>query len=102
MTCCYRTFGADRRGSAASCLAGFGFQAAVGIAGNEDGSKPYSHSAFSQQLRRRQGTIGLRDEAGQLVTVTGHQLRHARDPTNFSSGVPQHVVQNSSAMPALT
>ena len=47
-----------------------------GITGNDDGSRPYSHSAFSQQLRRWQRVIDLRGEAGQPVTVTGHQFRH--------------------------
>jgi integrase len=64
-----------------------------GITGNEDGSKPYSHSAFSQQLRRWQRVIGLRDEAGQPVTVTGHQFRHTLGTRLINSGVPQHVVQ---------
>jgi integrase len=47
-----------------------------GITGNEDGSKPYSHRTFAQQLARWQRAIGLRDQAGQPVTVTGHQFRH--------------------------
>jgi hypothetical protein len=47
-----------------------------GIAGNDDGAKPYSHSAFTRQLAHWQRVIGLRDEAGQPVTVTGHQFRH--------------------------
>jgi integrase len=47
-----------------------------GIAGNHDGSRPYSHSNFTKQLTRWQHVIGLRDEAGQPVTVTGHQFRH--------------------------
>ncbi|HXL94815.1 MAG TPA: tyrosine-type recombinase/integrase [Streptosporangiaceae bacterium] len=47
-----------------------------GIAGNQDGSRPYSHSAFSRQLARWQRVIDLRDEAGQPVTVTAHQFRH--------------------------
>ena len=64
-----------------------------GIAGNDDGSKPYSHSAFIQQLRRWQRVIGLRDEAGQPVTVTGHQFRHTLGTRLINSGVPQHVVQ---------
>ena len=64
-----------------------------GTASNQDGSKPYSHSAFSQQLRRWQRAIGLRDEAGQPVTVTGHQFRHTLGTRLINSGVPQHVVQ---------
>jgi integrase/recombinase XerD len=44
-----------------------------GMAGNQDGSKPYSHSALIQQLRRWQRVIDLRDEAGKPVIVTGHQ-----------------------------
>ena len=47
-----------------------------GITGNEDGSKPYSHRTFAQQLAHWQRVIGLRDQAGQPVTVTGHQFRH--------------------------
>jgi len=47
-----------------------------GIAGNDDGSKPYSHSAFTKQLAHWQRVIGLHDESGQPVTVTGHQFRH--------------------------
>ena len=64
-----------------------------GMAGNEDGSKPYSHSALIQQLRRWQRVIDLRDEAGQPVTVTGHQFRHTLGTRLINSGVPQHVVQ---------
>jgi integrase len=64
-----------------------------GTAGNQDGSKPYSHSAFSQQLRRWQRATGLRDEAGQPVTVTGHQFRHTLGTRLINSGVPQHVAQ---------
>jgi integrase len=47
-----------------------------GIAGNDDGSRPYSHSTFTRQLVHWQRDIGLRDQAGQPVTVTGHQFRH--------------------------
>jgi len=64
-----------------------------GMTGNDDGSKPYSHSAFIQQLRRWQRVIDLRDEAGQPVTVTGHQFRHTLGTRLINSGVPQHVVQ---------
>ena len=64
-----------------------------GMTGNDDGSKPYSHSALIQQLRRWQRVIGLRDEAGQPVIVTGHQFRHTLGTRLINSGVPQHVVQ---------
>ncbi len=37
--------------------------------------------------------IGLRDQAGQPVTVTGHQFRHTLGTRLINSGVPQHVVQ---------
>ena len=47
-----------------------------GIAGNDDGLKPYSHSSFTRQLIHWQRVIDLRDQAGQPVTVTGHQFRH--------------------------
>ena len=63
-----------------------------GMAGNQDGSKPYSHSALIQQLRRWQRVIDLRDEAGQPVIVTGHQFRHTLGTRLINSGVPQHVV----------
>ena len=64
-----------------------------GMTGNDDGSKPYSHRTFSQQLEHWQRVIGLRDEAGQPVTVTGHQFRHTLGTRLINSGVPQHVVQ---------
>jgi integrase len=64
-----------------------------GIAGNEDGHKPYSHSTFSRQLAHWQRIIGLRDQAGQPVTVTGHQFRHTLGTRLINSGVPQHLVQ---------
>ena len=64
-----------------------------GIAGNHDGQRPYSHSSFGKQLAHWQRVIGLRDEAGQPVTVTGHQFRHTLGTRLINSGVPQHVVQ---------
>jgi integrase len=64
-----------------------------GIAGNDDGRKPYSHSSFTRQLKHWQRVIDLRDEAGQPVTVTGHQFRHTLGTRLINSGVPQHVVQ---------
>ncbi len=62
-----------------------------GITANDDGAKPCSHSTFSRQLAHWQRVIGLRDQAGQPVTVTGHQFRHT--PGTSYSGVPQHVLQ---------
>jgi integrase len=64
-----------------------------GMTGNNDGSKPYSHRTFSQQLEHWQRVIGLHDEAGQPVTVTAHQFRHTPGTRLINSGVPQHVVQ---------
>ena len=64
-----------------------------GITGNDDGAKPYSHRTFAQQLARWQHVIDLRDQAGQPVTVTGHQFRHTLGTRLINSGVPQHVVQ---------
>jgi len=64
-----------------------------GIAGNDDGNKPYSHRTLCQQLERWQQVIGLRDQAGRPVTVTGHQFRHTLGTRLINSGVPQHVVQ---------
>lgn len=64
-----------------------------GITGNDDGAKPCSHRTFAQQLAHWQHIIGLRDQAGQPVTVTGHQFRHTPGTRLINSGVPQHVVQ---------
>ena len=64
-----------------------------GIAGNDDGGKPYSHRTFGQQLERWQQDIDLHDEAGQPVTVTAHQFRHTLGTRLINNGVPQHVVQ---------
>jgi len=64
-----------------------------GMTGNDQGSKPYSHRTFSQQPEHWQRVIGLRDEAGQPVTVTAHQFRHTPGTRLINSGVPQHVVQ---------
>ena len=75
-----------------------------GMAGNDDGRKPYSHRTFSQQLEHWQRIIGLRDQAGQPVTVTGHQFRHTYGTRLINSGVPQHVVQKllGHASPGMT
>jgi integrase len=64
-----------------------------GITRNDDGSKPYSHSAFGRQLAHWQRVIGLHDEAGQPVTVTAHQFRHTLGTRLINGGVPQHIVQ---------
>ena len=64
-----------------------------GIAANHDGQKPYSHSSFGKQLAHWERAIGLHDETGQPVTVTGHQFRHTLGTRLINSGVPQHVVQ---------
>ena len=64
-----------------------------GNADNPDGSKPYSHSYFTIQLRRWCDRIGLHDEAGQAVQVSAHQFRHTFGTRMINAGVPQHVVQ---------
>ena len=64
-----------------------------GMTGNDNGSKPYSHRTFSQQLEHWQRVIDLRDQAGQPVTVTAHQFRHTLGTRLINSDVPQHVVQ---------
>src|SRR5206468_1616052 len=64
-----------------------------GITGNDDGAKAYSHRTFAQQLARWQRVIDLRDQAGQPVTVTGHQFRRTLGTRLINSGVPQHVIQ---------
>jgi integrase len=73
-----------------------------GMTGNDDGHKPYSHRTFVQQLAAWQDILGLRDQAGQPVRVTAHQFRHTLGTRLINSGVPQHVVQSSSGMPAPT
>ena len=75
-----------------------------GMARNDDGRKPYSHRTFIQQLEAWQRTIGLRDQAGQPVRVTGHQFRHTLGTRLINSGVPQHVVQKllGHASPSMT
>lgn len=64
-----------------------------GIAGNDDGSRPYSHSNFTKQLTHWQRITGLHDETGQPVTVTAHQFRHTLGTRLINSGVPQYVAQ---------
>lgn len=64
-----------------------------GIVHNTDGSKPYAHAVFTTQLRHWCDRIGLHDEAGQPVRVTGHQFRHTFGTRLINSGVPQHIVQ---------
>ena len=75
-----------------------------GMTGNDDGHKPYSHRTFNQQLEHWQRIIDLRDQAGQPVTVTGHQFRHTLGTRLINSGVPQHVVQKllGHASPGMT
>jgi integrase len=75
-----------------------------GMTGNDDGHKPYSHRTFSQQLEHWQRIIGLCDQAGQPVTVTGHQFRHTLGTRLINSDVPQHVVQKllGHASPGMT
>ena len=63
------------------------------MVGNDDGHKPYSHRTFVQQLEAWQNVIGLHDQAGQPVRVTGHQFRHTLGTRLINSGVPQHVMQ---------
>jgi integrase len=64
-----------------------------GLAANADGSKPYNVATLTTQLRRWQGVIDLRDEAGVAVRVTSHRFRHTLGTRLINSDVPQHVVQ---------
>jgi integrase len=57
------------------------------------GSKAYSHSALTRQLRHWCEVIGLHDEAAQPVRVTAHQFRHTLGTRLINAGVPQHVIQ---------
>ncbi|MGP8205662.1 MAG: tyrosine-type recombinase/integrase [Acidimicrobiales bacterium] len=61
-----------------------------GLASNDDGSKPYSHSHFTRQLVAWEKAIDLRDQAGQAVRVTGHQFRHTLVIYGSSLGI-RHV-----------
>jgi integrase len=47
-----------------------------GIVDNADAAKPYSHSSLTRQIRQWCADIGLHDEAGRPVQITGHQFRH--------------------------
>jgi integrase len=64
-----------------------------GLAGNDDATKPYSHSNLTRQIRQWCQDIGLHDEAGEPAAVTGHQFRHTLGTRLINSGVPQHIVQ---------
>jgi integrase len=64
-----------------------------GITGNDDGAKACSHRTFARQLEHWQRVIGLRDQAGQPVTVTGRQFRRTAGTRLINSGVPRHVVR---------
>jgi len=64
-----------------------------GIADNDDASRPYSHSNLTRQIRHWCQVIGLHDQAGQPVRVTGHQFRHTLGTRLINSNVPQHIVQ---------
>jgi hypothetical protein len=50
---------------------------------NGNGSKAYSRITSSGQLAHWQRVTDLRDQAGQPITVTGHQFRHT-----LGSGTP--------------
>ena len=47
-----------------------------GIADNDHGAKPYSHSSLTRQIRKWCADTALHDEAGRPVQITGHQFRH--------------------------
>jgi integrase len=64
-----------------------------GIMANDDASKPYSHSNLTRQIRHWCQVIGLHDQAGQPVRITGHQFRHTLGTRLINSKVSQHIVQ---------
>ena len=69
-----------------------------GIAGNDDGIKPYSHSSFTRQLIHWQRVIDLHDEVGQPVTVTGHQFRHTLGTLRTGLAIHADGTINASAL----
>jgi len=74
-----------------------------GITANDDGAKAYSHSTFSRQLAHWQRVIDLRDQAGQPVTVTGHQFRHILSgPGSSTAASLSTSCKSSSVTPART
>src|SRR5262249_9743951 len=73
-----------------------------GIVGNDDGHKPYSHRTLCQQLERWQQVIGLRDQAGRPVTVTGHQFRHTLGTGSSTAASPSTACKSSSLTPPRT
>ena len=60
---------------------------------NPDGDRSFEYGTFGHRLITWQKTIGVRNEAGQPVTVTAHQFRHTLGTRLINTGVPQHVVQ---------
>lgn len=60
---------------------------------NPDGARPFAYATLRTRLAQWQHTIGLRDETGQVVSVTAHQFRHTLGTRMINDGVPQHVVQ---------
>jgi integrase len=54
---------------------------------------PVAYSTLRGVFNAWQEHIGLHDEAGRLVHVTLHQLRHTFGTRLINSGVPQHVIQ---------
>jgi integrase len=75
-----------------------------GITGNDDGAQAYSHRTFAQQLAHWQHVIDPRDQAGQPVTVTGHQFRHTLGTRLKRRGVASNATireKREDARPAL-
>ncbi|MGH9184311.1 MAG: tyrosine-type recombinase/integrase [Acidimicrobiales bacterium] len=71
---------------------------------NPDGTRPYVTTTLSKRLHDWCQAIGLRDQTGQLITVTAHRFRHTLGTRMINQGVPVHIVQHylGHASPAMT
>jgi integrase len=60
---------------------------------NADGSRHYTTGTFNERLTRWMQACGVKDAAGEPVTVSSHQFRHTLATRMLNLGVPQHIVQ---------
>lgn len=60
---------------------------------NPDGLLPYAAGAWKQQFADWKKALGLVDEAGRPVNITGHQFRHTVGTRMVNAGVPLEVVR---------
>ena len=66
----------------------------LGLHGNRNGDKPYSHHTLRRHLQVLARRLDIRDAAGRLVDFNRtHRFRHTRATSLLNAGVPLHVVQ---------